>query len=159
MKKLLISALAVTVGIVLAPAGFASAQDDEPTVEGTGWLAAKGSGSADIDMGGRLRVRVDGDVILTDHAGDMKVDLRGGSDRTAEATEDGADVILNDYVGRIRVQGTDFSIQIDGEVKLVARGRGQAWLEGQGIYKTRRGDPMVWDGMVELGGAEVQPAA
>lgn len=166
MKKLLISALALTVGIALAPAGLASAQADEatgdPTVEGRGWLGAKGSGSVEIDMGGRLRMHINGDVILTDHAGDMRFQAHGGEERSAETAEAGLDVILNDFRGALRVQGSDFSILVDGEVKLLAHGRGQAWLEGTGVYKTRHGDVMVWDGMVEIGGAEVvavEPAA
>ena len=168
MKKLIISALALAIGVAVAPAGIAAAQvddnttehgehGDDPTVEGRGWLAAKGAGSVEIDMGGRLRMRVDGDVILTDHAGDMRFQIRGGNERDAEANESGLDVILNDVNGRLRVTGSDFSILVDGEVKLAAHGRGQAWLEGDGVYRTRSGDPTVWDGMVEIGGTEVEP--
>jgi len=95
MKKLLISALALGVGVVLAPAGFAAAQSDEPaepateaagdpTVAGRGWLAAMGSGDVEIDMGGHLRMWVEGDVILTDRAGDMHFVIRGSEERYAE---------------------------------------------------------------------------
>jgi hypothetical protein len=157
MKKLLISALAVTVGLALAPAGLAAAETDDPTVESRGWLAAKGTGSVEIDMGGRLGLRVDGDVILTDHAGDMRFSVNGGEERSAEAAESGLDVVLNDFAGAVRVRGSDFSILVGGEFMLMAHGRGQAWLEGTSLYKTRYGDVHVCDGMAEIAGTEVAP--
>ena len=169
MKKLLISALALSVGVVLAPAGFAAAQSDEPaepdteavsdpTVEGRGWLAAMGSGDVEIDMGGHLRMWVEGDVILTDRAGDMKFVVRGGEEREAQDAEAGLDVILNDFRGVLRVRGSDFSIDVAGEVFLLAHGRGEATLQGNGLYKTRYGNIRPWDGVVTIGGAEVAPA-
>ncbi|MDJ0767645.1 MAG: hypothetical protein QNJ12_02585 [Ilumatobacter sp.] len=164
MKKLLISALALTVGAVLAPAGLAAAQSDEstgdPTVEGRGSLAAKGTGDVEIDMGGWIRLRADGDVILTDRAGDMRFVVRGVDDRDGAPAEAEADteVILSDFTGGVYVRGSDFSVIVDGDVELFAHGRGQAWLEGSGLYKTRYGDVTAWDGMVELGGSDVAEA-
>ena len=168
MKKLLISALALGVGVVLAPAGFAAAQSDEPaepateaagdpTVAGRGWLAAMGSGDVEIDMGGHLRMWVEGDVILTDRAGDMHFVVRGSEEREAENAEAGLDVILNDFRGILRVRGSDFSIDVDGEVLFLAHGRGEATLQGTGLYKTRYGNIRPWDGLVRIGGAAVQP--
>ena len=156
--KLVVGLLFAMLAGLLALPGTAQAQDDgDVTVEGRGWLYAKGTGDVDIDMGGKIRMRVAGDVTITDHAGDMRVTLRGGSDATEE--ERSANVTLTDYRGVIKVRGTDFSVAVDGEVVLNAHGRGQAYLVGEGVYKTRHGDRMVWDGMVQLGEPQVQPAA
>jgi hypothetical protein len=169
MKKLLISALALSVGVVLAPAGLAAAQSDEPaepaiestddpTVEGRGWLAAMGSGDVEIDMGGHLRMWVEGDVILTDRAGDMNFVVHGSEEREAQNAEAGLDVILNDFRGVLRVRGSNFSITVDGEVFFLAHGRGEATLQGNGLYKTRYGNIRPWDGLVKIGGTAVEPA-
>jgi len=158
MKKLFVAVLMVTLGGLFALPAVASAQVDDPTVEGRGWLYAKGTGSVEIDMGGVIRMAIDGDLIVTDHAGDMQVDIDGGAQRFAEPEGGGTDVILNDFSGTVRVKGSNFSVSFDGDIKLQAHGHGQAWLDGQGIYKTRRGPLRPWNGMVELGGAEVRPA-
>ena len=158
MKKVFVAVLMVILAGLFALPGVASAQVDDPTVEGRGWLYAKGTGSVDIDMGGRIRMRLDGDVIITDHAGDLRVELHGGAEQRQAEAESGTDIILNDFTGALRVRGSNFTVHADGDVMLNAHGRGSAWLEGDGVYKTRRGDRMVWDGMVAIGGTEVQPA-
>jgi len=166
MKKKMTTRLALALAVVMVASMFAlpgiaqaQAQDDsgDVTVEGRGWLYAKGTGDVDIDMGGRIRLRVDGNVTIVDHAGDMRVRLRGHSDSAEE--ERTTNVTLTDFGGFINVRGSDFSVSVDGQVMLNARGRGQANLVGDGVYKTRRGDLTVWDGMVRLGDPAVQAAA
>lgn len=148
----------IAIGGLLALPGVASAQVDDPDVAGRGWLYAKGTGSVDIDMEGRIRMRIAGDLIITDHAGDLRVELHGGADERQAEAQSGTDIILNDFAGVVHARGSDFSIHFDGDIKLNAHGRGQAWLEGQGVFKTRHGDRTVWSGMVTIGGTEVQPA-
>jgi|GEM_PF-1639394 len=163
MKKMknanrLIAALAVAVlAAIFALPGVAHAHDDgDVTVEGRGWLYARGTGDVDIDMGGRIRLQVDGDVTITDHAGDMQIRLR--SSAAANEEERTTNVSLSDFRGAIGVRGTDFTVSVDGKVVLNAHGRGQANLVGDGVYKTRNGDRTVWDGLVRIGAPEVQPA-
>lgn len=156
-KKLTLGLLAVMMAGLFALPATALAQDgDEVTVEGRGRLHAKGSGDVDIDMGGHIRIRVDGNVTITDNAGDMRVRLRGESDASEE--ERTTNVSLSDFRGFINVRGTDFSVVIDGQVVLHAHGRGQALLTGDGVYKTRNGETTPWDGLVQLGDPQVQPA-
>ncbi len=159
LSLMLVAVVAVLASLFVLPA-TAQAQEagdaGDVTVEGRGWLYARGTGDVDIDMGGKLRMRVDGNVTIVDNAGDMRVRLRGGSDSNEE--ERTTNVTLTDYRGLISVRGSDFSVSVDGEVVLNAHGRGQAYLEGEGGYKTRNGDRTVWDGMVELGDPQVQPA-
>jgi len=146
---------AVCVSLLVAP-GTASAQEtDDTTVEGRGWLAARGTGDVDITMGGEIRLRVEADVTIVDHAGDLQVRLRGGSD--SDATERTLDVTLTDYDGQINVRGSDFTVTVDGQASLRARGKGAATLIGEGVYRTRNGNPTVWDGFVQIGKPEVQP--
>jgi hypothetical protein len=156
MKKLLVATLALVLAGLFALPGVASAQDGEATVEGRGWLWARGEGTVDIDMGGRIRLHVDGDVTVTDNAGDMRIRLRGGSGPEEERA---TNVSLDDFRGTIHVHGSDFTVSVDGKVVLNAHGHGRAVLVGEGVYKTRHGDRMVWDGAVELGDPQLQPAA
>ena len=150
MKKLTIGLLAVMLAGLFALPATALAQDgDDVTVQGRGWLHAKGAGDVDIDMGGHIRIHVDGNVTIVDNAGDMRVRLRGASDSNEE--ERSTNVSLTDFQGFINVRGTDFSVTVDGQVMLNAHGRGQATLVGEGVYKTRHGDRMTWDGMVRIG--------
>lgn len=163
MKKKMSMRLALGLAIVMLASvfvipGIAEAQDDsgEVTVEGRGWLYAKGTGDVDVDMGGRIRLRVDGNVTIIDHAGDMRVRLRGHSESDEE--ERTTNVTLTDFGGFINVRGSDFSVSVDGQVLLNAHGRGQANLVGDGVYKTRHGDRMAWDGLVRVGDPQVQSA-
>lgn len=163
MKKKMSMRLALGLVVVMlasafALPGIAQAQEEsgDVTVEGRGWLHAKGTGDVDIDMGGRIRLRVDGNVTIVDHAGDMRVRLRGHSDSNED--ERTTNVTLTDFGGFINVRGSDFSVSVDGQVLLNAHGRGQANLVGDGVYKTRLGDPMPWDGLLLLGDPQVQPA-
>lgn len=169
MKKMLISLFAI--GAVLVPAGIAAAQTDEPvepapaspddpTVAGRGWLAAMGTGDVEIDMGGHVRAWAEGDVTLTDHAGDMRFVVRGAEERAADdAAADGLEVVLEDFRGALRVRGSGFTVEIDGQTFLVAHGRGRAWLDGEGLYIASGGDIQPWDGEVELGSTAARPAA
>lgn len=160
MKRKLLATLGLTAAGLLVVPGLAAAQtDDDPTAAGRGWLAAKGSGEVEIDMGGAFRARVDGDVTITDNAGDMRFEVAGVPDRSAEAHEPGSEIELEDFRGAIHVLGSNLSISIEGQVALQAHGHGRAWLEGNGIYRGRYSEWKAWDGMVELGGAEVELAA
>lgn len=156
--KVLLGVITLIIAAVFALPSIASAQESaDPTIEGKGWLYARGTGVVDIDMGGQIRVRLNGDVSITDHAGDMRYQVRGQSSDD-EAFRSG-DVVLTDHDGFVRVRGSDFSISIDGEVVLAARGEGQAYLDGDGTYRTRNGDRTVWDGMVVIGGTDSEAAA
>jgi hypothetical protein len=158
-KSLLMLIMATMLGLFALP-GVASAQLEDPTAAGRGALFAKGEGSVDIDMGGRLRMRLVGDVIITDHAGDLRVDIDGGAGLEPQRAQGGTDIILDDFRGLVKVRGSDFTIHADGKVRrLVARGHGAAWLDGQGVYRTRQGDWTLWDGMVEIAPPQVVPAA
>lgn len=157
VKKLTIGLLAVMMaGLFALPATALAQEGGEVTVEGRGRLHAKGTGEVDIDMGGHIRLRIDGNVTIVDNAGDMRVRLRGTSD--ANEQERSTNVSLTDFRGFVTVNGTDFSVTLDGQVLLHAQGRGEAHLVGDGVYKTRSGDTTAWNGLVELGDPQVQPA-
>jgi hypothetical protein len=157
VKKLTVGLLAVMMaGLFALPATALAQEGGEVTVEGRGRLYVKGTGDVDIDMGGHIRLRVDGNVTIVDNAGDMRVRLRGTSDANEE--ERSTNVSLTDFRGFITVRGTDFSVTLDGKVLLHAQGRGEAYLAGDGVYTTRNGDTKAWGGLVRLGDPEVQPA-
>lgn len=164
VKKLAIGLLAVMMaGLFALPATALAQEGGETTVEGQGRLYARGTGEVDIHMDGHIRLRVDGNVTIVDNAGDMRVRLRGASDTNDQ--ERSTNVTLTDFRGFIKVSGTDFSVTVDGQVLLHAQGRGEAYLVGDGVYKTRSGDILVgdgdavaWGGPVRLGDPEVQPA-
>lgn len=154
---------------LLALPATASAQpagsgDGEVTVEGRGALWARGEGDVDIAMQGRFTARVAGDVTITDHAGDLMGRIRfdgegSGDDARMAGDEAIGDMTLTGFDGEMHLRGSDFSITItNGDVGLRAAGQGEAVLIGDGVYKTRNGERMVWDGRVRLGDPQVQAA-
>ena len=131
-KNLVVGLLAVMLAGIFALPNAAHAQADDPTVAGKGWLYANGTGDVEIDMGGQIRVRVDGDVSITDNSGDMRYRVRStAGDGEQERL---GDVVLSGFHGFINVRGSDFTITLNGDVMLGARGRGQANLVGAVSY-------------------------
>lgn len=111
----------------------------EVVIEGRGWLHAKGVGEATLSMGGVVGLRIDGDVKIEDHAGDMRVWIDG-----VTTTASDADIELEGFRGTVRVRGTHFTLKAEGAMELVARGHGIAKLEGRGYFETRRSGPHPW---------------
>ena len=138
-------ALAAVALMAITPIASAQETDGGPDVAGKGWLKARGTGNATIDMGGKIRVFIDGDVAITNLGDRFRVRLR--TDRAQDyVTESvGPDVLLQDFTGWLVVKGNHFIIEMEGSMKFKARGKGDAYLEGNGIYKTRRGHPRLWD--------------
>ncbi len=137
----LVALAAVFVGIFGATA-FAGEAD----VAGEGWLAARGKGSVTVDMGGTMRMRIDGDVVIRDVAGDMSVEIDG-----AAPPARGTVIRLEDFDGKVVVTGTHFVLRAEGTGAFVAKGHGFASLDGRGVYKTRDGAIHPWGGRVDLG--------
>lgn len=140
-RTLALAALAALFVGLLGATAFAGEAD----VAGRGWLAARGTGTMTVDMGGTLRMEVAGDVEIRDVGGDMKVWIDGTTARSA-----GTSIELNDFRGRLVVEGSHFVVRAEGKGRFVARGHGFAHLEGHGVYKTRHGDPQPWDGDVQV---------
>ncbi len=46
--------------------------------------------------------------------------------------------MLDDFTGTIFVRGRKFRVRVDGATEFVARGRGTAFLQGHGVWRTRR---------------------
>jgi len=151
MSKRTITFLGVVLAAMLAVPAAAMAQTDESasdvTLAGRGWLKARGTGTAHIEMGGFLRLRLEGDVTIVDHAGDLRVTVRGQSEdaRRAQADASGR-VVLLDFDGVVKLKGSHFEIDADGSMVIKAKGHGVAELDGDGVFRTRRGPWRDWDG-------------
>ena len=146
--------IALAAVFVMAFAGVATAQETESgkaDVWGKGWLAAKGTGNATLDMGGWIKMYIDGDVAVTNLGENFEVRLRVDGTEQYVTESVGPDVLLEDFTGWVGVRGNHFLIELEGELKFKAHGGGVAYLEGTGIYKTRRGPFRVWD----TGGVEI----
>ncbi|NIA23945.1 MAG: hypothetical protein GWP04_00080 [Gammaproteobacteria bacterium] len=163
LRKLTILLLVVAlVGAVLAVPAFAEEADGsgEAFVSGRGRLWARGAGEVRFDMGGQAHFFIDGDVMISDIAGDMKVKIisedtyrNGGMAAAAEFV--GRELTLEDFRGYLAVEGTHFLLQAEGKAKLRARGVGVAHLAGRGWYKTGSGPITRWSATgreVELAG-------
>lgn len=152
LRKLTILLLVVAlVGAVLAVPALAAEENGsgDALVSGRGWLWAKGVGEVRFDMGGRIQMLVDGDVTISDFAGDMKVKIisedtyrRSGIEAADEYV--GSDLTLEDFRGYIAVEGTHFLLQAQGKAKMRAHGGGVAYLAGRGWYKTLNGPVTRW---------------
>ena len=158
----MLAVLGVFAALLTLPA-TAHAEEADPTVEGRGALWARGEGDVEVEMQGRFAARVSGDVTIVDHAGDLVGSIHVGDTRQndpAEAMveETITDMTLTGFDGELRLRGSHFTVTVNGDVGLRAVGRGEATLDGDGVYKTRNGDRTVWDGRVALGDPAVQPA-
>lgn len=163
LGSLLLAVVTLLGALALLPAtASAQAVDEDPTVAGKGTLWARGTGTVEIDMKGRLTASVDGDVRIVDHAGDLVVRLADREDDAGDEIDSQAarttELRLNDYTGFMHLTGSGFSIDVVGSGGFRANGGGRAYLEGDGVYKTRHGDRMVWDGAVVIGEPQVEPA-
>lgn len=152
LKRITLVAALVAV-MVLGMTAVAGAQEEggKADVAGRGWLAAKGTGNATLDMGGWIKMKVAGDVAITNLGDDFEVRLRAEGSDEALTESVGPDVELNDYEGWLAVRGSHFLIEMEGDITFRAHGHGVAYLEGTGLYKTRRGPIRAWD----VGGLEI----
>ncbi len=144
MRRRFATILALVLSALLV-AGVAVAQDVDAEATGTvlhgsGFLYARGNGTAILNMGGELRMGARGDVTIIDFAGDATIVINDGPERSAaEASEDGGTtIVLDNFSGAILVRGRRFRVRVDGATEFVARGHGTAFLEGRGVWRTRR---------------------
>ena len=140
-RTIVLAALAAVFVGLLGATAFAGEAD----VSGQGRLAARGKGSVTVDMGGTFRMEVAGDVEIRDLAGDMTVRIDGAATRSTGTT-----IELEDFRGRLIVEGSHFVVHATGKGRFVAHGHGFAHLEGRGVYKTRDGELHRWNGDVEV---------
>lgn len=160
-KRILVMLAAITVLMTVAVA--AQAQETDASVEGKGYIWAKGSGVAILDGRGRVQMAIDGDVVIYDYAGDAVVKI--GAVPEEEPDGDAARLqevsptttyTFDNFRGRMQVVGSDFRIEAEGEMKFRGRGEGVVELDGRGWWKTRR-NRGTWNGAIlHFGGDEVQ---
>jgi hypothetical protein len=132
----------------MAVAVAASAEETdavgEGSAEGSGWVWAKGIGTAILDGKGMVQMAIDGDVVIYDYAGDAVVKLGA----VPEDEPDGAGAQLEDvdptttytfdnFRGRLQVVGSDFRIEAEGAMKFRAHGTGIVEVDGDGWWRTR----------------------
>ena len=131
---------AVVLGGAVALAQTPDAGESDTNLSGRGFLKASGSGTVSIEMGGVLRMAVDGDVTIVDVAGDARVQIADPGTRSESAEELTSDTTyeLTNFQGVIRVAGSDFTVEVDGFTAFHARGEGEATLAGEGVWKTRK---------------------
>ena len=147
MRKF-ITVLAAVVASTVLVTSVALADTDgngDAYVEGTGRLVAAGVGSAYVQGDGFVKLKIKGNVTITDYAGDARIVIRPVGDDAYSPESDGTTITLNGFRGVIKVRGSDFSIDARGKVRrLVARGTGSAFLQGRGWYRTSGGQSGHW---------------
>ena len=153
MRKRTATALVLALAFVLALPAAAMAQSEasssDATVAGRGWLKARGTGTAEVEMAGFMRLRLGGDVVIVDHAGDLKVTVRGqGIDARRQQTDADGRIVLSNFDGVIKLKGSHFEVAAEGQMVIKAKGMGKATLTGEGVFRTRRGPWRTWNGNV-----------
>ena len=146
MQRRTIMVLAIVLSM-LTVGSTAYALDDDVTevvIDGAGRLAAHGKGKVVIHGSGWVKIKMrHGNIEIIDHAGDATIRVRP-SDEPAEAVDD-TTVVLEDFVGVIVVRGSDFTIKARGKFrKILATGRGTAFLKGRGWYRATGGYYGTW---------------
>ncbi len=158
MSKRLMVMLAVVLTVVVGSAVAWAQETDRPgkaerVLAGKGFLNASGSGSAQLEMRGVLRMAADGGVVIVDIAGDARVRIgsaaRSGDE--AEALASRPTYELTDFQGGIRVVGSHFTVEVAGFTAFQARGGGKAELVGEGVWKTRNNRGFWSEAGVTLG--------
>jgi len=144
-----IALLALTALLLVALSTVALA-DSEATVSGRGWLAARGTGTATLDMGGWIKMKIDGNVSINDFDGDLAVRI-ASSEASLDQAESrfGPEIVLEEFEGYLAARGSHFLLRAEGTMKFKAHGHGFAYLVGEGAYKTRRGPVRTWDDATE----------
>lgn len=135
-RLLAIAVLGLALFATTATAASAQEGDETDQRHRPGALWAKGTGEVHLDVhAARLGIRVSGDVTIV---GPADLDVRINSVEQARAADGGQTIIvLEDFTGRIAVQGQDFTVDIEGEVYLHGVGSGHASFVGEGWWKTR----------------------
>ena len=152
MRKRLIAVLALVTGLMMV-ASVAVAQEAPSTVtetdlieetdangtfiHGRGQLFARGTGHVVLNMGGTLRLRLNGSAVITDLAGDATIVVDDGPETDFAAAGDGTKVVLTNFNGAVYVRGSHFKVNTRGNMAFLARGKGWAFLQGDGIWRTR----------------------
>ncbi len=152
MRKRLITVVSMTMALLMV-AGLAYAQEAttdaaEPAdsteangtvLHGRGKLWAKGTGTALMEVHGKVRMRIKGDVVIEDIAGDATIRIADGPWRTfAEEAGDSTTIVLENFNGAVYVRGSHFKLDAHGRMAFVAKGKGRVYLEGDGVWRTRR---------------------
>jgi hypothetical protein len=157
VRKRMLAILAV-VAVFMSVAVVAQAQEtnaaQDGSVDGRGYIWAKGTGTAVRDGHGKVQMAIEGDVVIYDLAGHAVVKIGA----VPEQERDGAATQLQDvsptttytfdnFRGRMQVIGSDFRIEAEGEMKFRGHGEGMVQVAGRGWWKTlhRRG---TWGGAV-----------
>ena len=60
------------------------------------------------------------------------------SRRRATASDGGTKLVLTNFNGWIYIEGSRFKVNARGGMAFVAKGKGWAFLQGEGVWRTRR---------------------
>ena len=163
MRKRMLAILAVVAALMSVTVVAQAQETERSSVDGRGYIWAKGSGTAILDGHGKVQMAIDGDVVIYDLAGDAKVKIGAVPEeepdgRAAQLQEVSPTTTytFDNFRGRLQVVGSDFRIEAEGEMRFRGHGEGKVEVDGRGWWKTlhRRG---TWSGAVlTFGGAEVQ---
>lgn len=166
MHKRTLTILAVfTIFMSVAVVAQAQETDRSGSIDGRGYIWAKGSGTAILDGHGRVQMGIDGDVVIYDFAGDAVVKISAVPEAEADGDEAQLQQVnptttytFDNFRGRMQIVGSDFRIEAEGEMRFRGRGEGTVEVDGSGWWKTlhRRG---TWSGAVlSFGGGNSQEA-
>ncbi len=105
------------------------------TVEGTGMLVARGNGLVRIEGDGHINASGAGVLTIKDNAGDAKITVTRRGHK--KVLEDGTIVYVG-FNGHANVRGSAVVLTLKAkDIKLEARGTGQATLRGKGTYRVK----------------------
>jgi len=157
-------AILTVIAVFMSVAVVAQAEESDRagSVDGRGYIWAKGTGTAIFDGHGKVQMAIDGDVVIYDLAGNAVVKIgaipeqeRDGAAAQLQDVSPTTTYTFDDFRGRMQVVGSDFRIEAEGEMEFRGHGEGLVQVEGGGWWKTlhRRG---TWGGAVlSFGGSDV----
>lgn len=160
-------AIVTVFGIFMAVTVSAQAQEPDDTgsgsVEGRGWVWAKGTGTAILDGAGLVRMAIDGDVVIYDLAGDAVVRIAAipegdaaGAGAALQELSLTTTYTLDNFRGRLQVVGSGFRIEAEGNMKFRGHGAGVVEVDGRGWWRSRHARG-TWNGTVpHFGGSGVE---
>lgn len=130
-KRILGGVAGMAAAVTMVSPAFAA---DSASGSGTGALAARGKGTAELagDLDA-MSVSGRGVLVVIDRAGDATISISGrGVSRVKGGTR-----VYAGFNGSARISGSDVTVRLAGEnVRLLAKGDGTFSLKGVGVYDT-----------------------
>lgn len=146
MRKRLVTLSVIVIATLtistIALAGTGTDEESDVVISGTGALVAAGIGNVELHGAGWVRLAMNGDLTITDLAGDAEIVIDPARD---SAAADSTTIVLEGFEGVVTIKGSRFALSASGKFRrITAKGTGWVFLQGHGWYRASGGHFGRW---------------